>query len=522
MGVSRKLDRSNSNQLSQVFSPGGAGQKDTAASEVEPAGICMLAGLRRSLARQRHRRIGWVLGLACLVLRADAASGQSAARVGPANPDVSAVFEAATRLVTPAVVEIFATSYVPGGGVASRTSELISTERGSGSGVIVDADGYIVTNAHVVRDAQRLQVELPIAATGRSILATRSRTVSARIVGIDVETDLAVIKVDERQLPALSFGDSDELRAGQLVLAFGSPFGLHNSVTLGVVSAVARQLQPESPMIYVQTDASINPGSSGGPLVDLRGQIVGINTLIVSQSGAHEGLGFAAPSNIVRNVYEEISKNGRVRRGDIGIRAQTVTPALAAGLDLPRTEGVVLADVIPGSPAAGAGLRRGDLVLALDGKPMENGRQLQVGLYRRFIGDFVSLEIQRDAQVLKVSVMMTERLDRFAGLSASTDPRQNLVPRLGILGVNLDGRIANTLGVLRVSSGVVVASTGAGVLNARDGGLVGGDVIYAVNRTPVSGLAELRAALDGLKTGDPVVLHLERGGELIYLAFTIE
>ena len=196
--------------------------------------------------------------------------------------------------------------------------------------MIVDADGYIVTNAHVVTGAQRLRVDIPLPVTGGSILAARSRTVDAAIVGIDLETDLAVIKVEERNLAALPFGDSDELRVGQLVLAFGSPLGLDNSVSLGVVSAIARQLEPESPMVYVQTDASINPGSSGGPLVDLRGRIVGINTLILSQAGGFEGLGFSAPSNIVRTVYEQIRRFGRVRRGDIGVRAQTVTPIARA------------------------------------------------------------------------------------------------------------------------------------------------------------------------------------------------
>ena len=189
-----------------------------------------------------------------------------------------------------------------------RTADLVTTQRASGSGVIVDRDGYIVTNAHVVRGAQRLRVEVPLPTIGQSILARRSRTVSGQIVGIDLETDLAVIKIDERDLPALAFGDSDELKAGQVVLALGSPLGLHNSVSLGVISAVARQLEPESPMIYVQTDASINPGSSGGPLVDVSGRLVGINTLIVSRAGGNEGLGFAAPSNIVRTVYEQIRK----------------------------------------------------------------------------------------------------------------------------------------------------------------------------------------------------------------------
>jgi serine protease Do len=379
---------------------------------------------------------------ASLILHASWAPGQTKPGLVTTASDLSSSLEATARLVGPAVVQIFTTLYTPGEGVVPRTADLVTTERASGSGVIVDPDGYIVTNAHVVRGAQRLRVELPVPAVGQSILATRSRTVSGQIVGIDLETDLAVIKVDARGLPALTFGDSDELKPAQMVLALGSPLGLQNSVSLGVVSAVARQLEPESTMIYVQTDASINPGSSGGPLVDLRGRLVGINTLILSQAGGNEGLGFAAPSNIVRTVYEQIRKNGRVRRGDIGVRAQTVTPALAAGLNLARDYGVVLADVTPSGPAARAGLRPGDLVVALDGKPMENGRQLQVSLYRRLVGDVVSLDILRDGQSMKVPVAMVERQDPLAGLSASTDPRQNLVPRLGILAVNLDRRIS--------------------------------------------------------------------------------
>jgi serine protease Do len=336
-----------------------------------------------------------------LSLMASTAFGQTAPRAATAA-DLSSALEAAARLVAPAVVEIFTTWYEPGDGVLPRTADLVTTARASGSGVIVDADGYIVTNAHVVRGAHNVRVELAVPSSGRSILATRSRTVTGQIVGVDQETDLAVIKVDATGLSALSFADSDDLEAGQVVLAVGSPMGLHNSVSLGVISAVARQLEPESPMIYVQTDASINQGSSGGPLVDLHGRIVGINTLIVSRAGGYEGLGFAAPSNIVRTVVEQLRKIGRVRRGDIGIRAQTVTPLLASGLRLARETGVLLADVIPGSPAARAGLAIGDVVLALDGKPMENGRQLQVGLYRHFVGDVVSLDVLRDERVLTV------------------------------------------------------------------------------------------------------------------------
>ena len=473
----------------------------------------------------RRSAVAVAISLVGLSALATPAAAQPVPRVTAAattsDADFSKTLTATTRQVTPAVVEIFATSYAPGDGVVPRSADLVSTQRASGSGVIVDAEGYIITNAHVVRGAQRLRVELSLPADGRSILRTRGRTVSGQIVGVDPETDLAVIKIEERNLPTVAFGDSDELSAGQLVLAFGSPLGLNNSVSLGVISAVARQLEPESPMIYLQTDASINPGSSGGPLVDVRGRLVGINTLIVSKTGGNEGLGFAAPSNIVRAVYDQIRKFGRVRRGEIGIRAQTITPELASGLQLTRTHGVILADVIPGSPAAQAGLRPGDLVVALDGKPMENGRQLHVNLYRRLIGDVIALDVLRSGQTVRIAVAMDERHDPFSSLK-SADPRQNLVARLGILGVDLDQRIAMMLPVVRVKNGVVVASTAARGIDVREGGLAAGDVVYAVNRQPVTGIAELRTALEQFKAGDSVVLHLERRGELTFLAFTVD
>jgi serine protease Do len=460
--------------------------------------------------------------VATLLLHAPRASAQSPARAAVASEDLSNSLQSVARQVEPSVVEIFTTSYTAGDGVAPSTGDLVTTQRASGSGVIVDAAGYIVTNAHVVRGAQRLRVALTTPVTGRSILAGRSRTVGAQVVGIDLETDLAIIKVDEGNLPALTFADSEELKAGQIVAAFGSPLGLHNSASMGIIAAVARQLQPESPMIYVQTDASINPGSSGGPLVDLRGRIVGINTLIFSRAGGYEGVGFAAPSNIVRTVYEQIRKVGRVRRGDIGVRAQTITPVLAAGLKLARDYGVVLADVMPASPAARAGLRPGDLVVAMDGKPMENGRQFQISLYRHLAGDVVALDIMRSGRTVSVPVTMADRHDPFGGLSTSADPRQNLVPRFGILAVTLDKRIAEALPALRVQSGVVVVSTEANAIDPREGGLSAGDVIFSMNGDLVSELAGLRAAVDRLKTGDPVVLQLERKGELLFLAFTVE
>ena len=457
-----------------------------------------------------------------LLLAPSAAFGQTAAPAASHASELSSALEATTQRVGPAVVEIFTTSYAPTSGRVAGSADLVSMERASGSGVIVDASGYIVTNAHVVRGARRLQVELQVPTDGRSILTTRSRLVPGTIVGLDVETDLAVLKVDEGNLPALAFGDSDALNAGQLVLAVGSPLGLRNSVSLGVVSAIARQLEPESPMIYVQTDASINPGSSGGPLVDLRGQLVGINTLIASRGGGNEGVGFAAPSNIVRTVYEQIRTHGHVRRGDIGVRAQTLTEVLAAGLGLASSRGVVLSDVLPGSPAAAAGLRQGDVVLTLDGKPIENGRQLQVNLYRRFVGDKVALEVSRDGALVKATVAVAARHHNLSDSASSLDIRENTVPRLGILGVTLDPRLAQAVSALRATTGVVVVSTVADAIDARGGGLVPGDVIYAVNRAAVHNVPQLRTALDRLKAGDAVVLQIERRGELMYIGFRLE
>jgi serine protease Do len=296
---------------------------------------------------------------------------------------------------------------------------------------------------------------------------------------------------------------------------------LEGSVSLGVVSAVARQLRPEDRMIYVQTDAAVNPGNSGGPLVDVGGRVVGINTLIASQSGGNEGVSFAAPSNIVRTVFDQIRRTGRVRRGEIGVRAQTVTAPLAAGLGLAQERGVVLSDVRPGGPAAAAGLRPADIVLALDGKPMENARQLEVNLYQRPAGQAVTLEVLRGTGRLTRRVEVAERagdLERFAAL---VTPEKNVVMPLGILALDLDANIAHMLPGLRAGAGVVVAGTAADA-PAGPEPLQPGDVIYTLNQEPVASLARLRERLAEVPPGAAIVLHVERAGELRFLTFERE
>ncbi len=460
--------------------------------------------------------------VAVLVATDPVAAQQASPTRAGALAEFSRSLQELSDRVSPSVVQIFVTAFVPPDDEDRSTPEPV-VERSSGSGVILDPDGYIVTNAHVVENARRLEVELPIQAQskGGSILKRRGRMVGAQIVAIDHETDIAVLKVEASNLPALPFGDSEELRPGQIVLAFGSPLGLQISVTMGVVSAVARQLTPEDPMIYVQTDAPINPGNSGGALVDTNGRLVGINTLIYSQSGGNEGIGFAAPSNIVRNVFTQIRKTGRIRRGEIGIYAQTVTPLIAEALAISSDAGVILSDVVPNGPAGRAGLRPGDLVLSLDGKRMENGRQLRVNLYTRAIGDTVAIEAQRGEQVFTAKVAVAEREDD-AGKLSDLISQQSGVPALGVLALDLSPRVAAILPPLRRDKGVVVATVSAAAPFSQQGRLQAGDVIYSLNGKIIEQISDLNALASTIKPGTAAVLQIERQGTLMYLSFRTE
>lgn len=468
--------------------------------------------------------------LLALAVGATSASAQQPAATPRARtegtPSLTAFsksLETLAERVSQSVVQIVVVGYAPAAENAPSSDTLFERQRSTGSGVILDAAGYIVTNHHVVNGARRVQVMLPILrdpSTGRSIVRPRGRVVDARIVGIDEETDLAVLKVEETGLQPLAFSDSDTLRPGQVVCAFGSPLGLENSMSMGVVSAVGRQLEPDDPMVYVQTDAPINPGNSGGPLVDTEGRLVGISTLILSQSGGNEGLGFAAPSNIVQSIFQQIRTAGRVKRGTIGVHAQTLTPLMARGLSLQQDIGVVLGDVLPNSTAAAAGLLVGDIVLALDGKAMENGRQFDVNLYRRAAGDVATLEVLREGQRMKFPVAVAERDDdpmRFADL---VSPERNVIERLGVLALDVTPAVANAVGGLRRKGGVLVATRAMNA--AAVYGLEPGDVVFAVNGTPVNALVGLRTLIGRLPVNAPCVLQVQRQGQLMFLTFEIE
>jgi serine protease Do len=464
-----------------------------------------------------------ILACSVLVILCAAPAIAQAPRAVPALDSLSKAFEDLSRRVSPSVVQVVVTGYGTPDKEAPSADALLGLRRTGGSGVILDSAGYIITNSHVIEGARRVQVVLPrpTPAAGASVLRQRGTSVDAKIIGIDDETDLAVLKVEEKNLPALAFGDSDALRQGQLVLAYGSPLGLENSVSMGIVSAVGRQFELDDPMVYIQTDAPINPGNSGGPLVDTEGRVVGINTMILSQSGGNEGLGFAAPSNIVKTVFEQIKAGGRVRRGTIGVSAQTITPTLATAMKLPQDWGVILGDVLPNTPASVAGLQIGDVVVGLDGKRMENGRQFEVNLYRRVVGDTVMLEVLRGGQPMKFPVAVAERDDDPARFAELVSPERNIVPRLGVLALDLDERVASMVRGLRLPYGVVVAAISRDA-PASEQRLQTGDVIVAFNGTPMKALADLRSAVGRLPPRVPVVLQIQRQGQLMYLALEVE
>jgi serine protease Do len=431
-----------------------------------------------------------------------------------------------TQKVGPAVVQIYTTSFGPVMGSLPQGAAVFGQQQATGSGVILSSTGYIITNNHVVQGAKRVQVRLSAAAVGQSagqsIIAGGGALMGAKVIGVDKETDLAVLKIEGENLPFLTLGDSDELFQGQLVFAFGSPMGLTNSVSFGIVSTVARQLERDNPMIYIQTDVAINPGNSGGPLINTRGEVVGINTLIFTQSGGSEGLGFSAPSNIVQSIFNQIRTNGRVRRGIIGVHAQTLNPLIAEGLKLPVQWGVILGDVFPNGPAHEAGLKTGDIVLSLDGKQMENARQFEVNLYGKTIGDKVAIEVNRNGQILTKQVNVIERAEPDYRFFDMITAERNLVKQIGVLCLDLDKDSMRLLASQpRKSEGVIVAALSVSVSLFGEN-FMPGDIIYSLNGEPTQNLRALKKQIKNMDFGQIAIFQLERDGMLRYLILELD
>jgi Do/DeqQ family serine protease len=367
--------------------------------------------------------------------------------------------------------------------------------QGLGSGVILDAErGYILTNYHVIRRADEIVVTL-----------YDGRRLDAEVVGTDPATDLAVLRVEADHLEAVKVADSDALRVGDFVVAIGNPFGLGQTVTSGIVSALGRSgLGIESYEDFIQTDASINPGNSGGALVNLRGELVGINTAILSRGGGNIGIGFAIPVNMALQIMEHLVEHGEVRRGRLGVMVQDLTPDLAQAFGIPQTRGAVISRVEPGSAADRAGLREGDVVLQVDGRAVRNASEMRniIGLLR--VGAEVELEVVRDNRRHTITAQVAEiEMTTLEGGQIS-----RLLDGAGFSDIPEDSPLYGRV------QGVLVASLEGGSRAAR-AGLREGDVILSVNRQPVTGVEDMRRALDG--AGQRLLLNIRRDEGAFFL-----
>ncbi|MEL6190184.1 MAG: Do family serine endopeptidase, partial [Myxococcota bacterium] len=344
-------------------------------------------------------------------------------------------------------------------------------QMGAGSGVIVSSNGGIVTNNHVVEGADEITVTL-----------SNRREFKATVVGVDKASDLAFLKVDAKNLPYLEFGDSSKLRLGEFVLAVGNPFGVGQTVTMGIVSAKGRAnvgiVDYED---FIQTDAAINPGNSGGALVNLQGQLVGINTAILSRSGGAQGIGFAVPSNMVSPIRNQISEYGRVRRGWLGVAIQDVTPSLARNLELGDLRGVLVSDVMDGGPAATAKLAAGDVVVAVDDKPTRTSAELRNRIALTAPGSKTKLSVVRDGRSKTITVTLAEK-DEEGVIARLEEDSKSLVAGLAV--EPLDANLRSRLDVPARVDGVVVSRVESGS-PAERAGIAPGNLITAVNRNPV-------------------------------------
>ncbi|MCX7793576.1 MAG: DegQ family serine endoprotease [Thermodesulfovibrionales bacterium] len=422
-------------------------------------------------------------------------------------------FAEVVRSVSPSVVNISVTRTVSGeedffdlffpqgnGEAPSRWSE-----QSFGSGVTVSQDGYIITNNHVIEDAEDIRVTLP-----------DKRSFQGKLIGADPKTDLAIIKIEAKGLPVAPWGDSDELRVGEFVLSIGNPFGLSNTVTLGIVSAKGRaNVGIADYEDFIQTDAAINPGNSGGPLVNIKGEIVGINTAIFSRSGGYQGIGFAVPSNMAKAVFDQLIKEGKIKRGWLGVNIQDITPELAQKFNFDRLEGVLINGIVKDSPAERAGLRKGDIITEFNGKKVSD-----VGSFRNMVagtspGKKVKLKFFRDASyrdaelIIEEQVMPSQENRSFRG---RIPEKRDAFSGMDVFELSRD--IAAQLGLSPDSKGIVIARIEPGS-PADMAGLRRGDVIEEIEQKQVKSLGEFKQILSRLKTQE-ILLYVNRGGKKFY------
>ena len=383
-------------------------------------------------------------------------------------------------------------------------------EHSLGSGVIVNADGYILTNNHVVDGASDVQVTL-----------SDKRQLKAKIVGTDPRTDIAVLKIPTSGLSTVTLGDSAKAKVGDIVLAIGDPFGIGETVTMGIVSATGRRdLRLEGPEGYedfIQTDASINPGNSGGALVNTRGELIGINTAIISNGGGgNQGIGFAVPVNMARTVMEQILKSGKVTRGFLGVGIQEVTPDLAKAFNLPSAEGALVGDVTPDSPGAKAGLQKGDVITSLNGQKVSDYHDLRLRISQTAPGTPIKMDVYRNGQKQQMTATLAEFPEKAQ--AAENSPQGESPALEGVQVENLNSDVIQQLNLPSGTHGVVITRVDPDS-NAAETGLQRGDVIQEVNRKPVNNAEQFRAAVRAA-TNQPLLLLINRGGSSSYVVIS--
>ena len=484
-------------------------------------------------------RLQWMkCGLIAAVVAVSSAFAQSTVRTAtdasavvskaPASPnflrDLNSSLEAVISKVSPAVVQIVVTGYGPSEDHGHTDAARIVRQHATGTGIIVDPDGYIMTNAHVVEGAQRIKVILPPPASDSAIELQPIHAwqiLEAKLLGTHKQSDLALLKVNATHLPTAALRSDVRVHQGELVFAIGTPEGLRNTVTMGVVSSLARQLDPDKPMVYIQTDAPLNPGNSGGPLVDIDGNVIGINTLMLSEGGGSEGLGFAIPAAIVSFDYQNLRKSGRVQRVAMGLRTQNITPTLAAGLGLARSWGAVTSDIAAGGAAEAAGLQLNDIILAIDGRAILGLPDVVMALYVHPLDQVLKIDVLRGETPMSFYVPVKVYHESIDALADIPGLRKRLVRKLNVFVADLDGNLRPLLQDTRSESGVVVVAQLSGS-SAIDTGLETGDIIRAVDRTALQTTSQFETLVHNLRSGDPVVLQVERKGKLQYLAFEME
>jgi serine protease Do len=388
------------------------------------------------------------------------------------------------------------------------------TLQGLGSGVIVSPDGYIITANHVVSGAEEIMVGL----------GTELRKYKAKKVGTDPGTDVALLKIEEKNLPAITFADSEKARAGDIVLAIGNPFGLRQTVTMGIISAVGRGgvgiVDYEN---FIQTDAAINMGNSGGALVDTEGRLLGINTAIFSRSGGNQGVGFAIPANLARDVMQSLREKGRVVRGYIGATVQTLTPELAEAMKLKgQPTGALVGEVVPKSPSEKAGMKTGDVITAVHGKKISDARELRLMIGSMAPGTKVQIEVNREGQSKNINVELAEMPPGEAEQGAETTPEESAQPEKatvfgGVAVADVTDDIRTALNLSKDIKGAVIAEIDSDSPAAK-AGLREGDVIQELNKQPVRNAKELVAISKKLKPNEKILIRVWSQGRSGFVA----